>query len=67
MLYQGRERSWHGAPRQGERGNVVSLPVGGGRRATCMKGPGGGLVYVAWDAGSTMGVSSRDIDRVTKR
>lgn len=50
-------------PRHGERGTVVSIPLGG-RRATCMRGPGGGLVYVDWDRGGTFGVSSIDIDRV---
>ena len=54
-------------PRHGERGTVTSIPLGGRRVATCMKGPGGGLVYVDWDDVGTMGVSSFDLDRVSGR
>ena len=53
-------------PRHGERGTVTSIPLGGGRSRTCMKGPGGGLVYVDWDRGGTFGVSSYDIYRVKR-
>jgi hypothetical protein len=48
-------------PRIGSTGLVTSVPLGGGRRSTYMPGPGGGLVYVRWDDGSTMGVSSNDL------
>jgi hypothetical protein len=53
------------APRHGERGTVVSIPLGG-RRATCLRGPGGGLVYVKWDRAGHAGVSSYDLDRVKR-
>lgn len=49
-------------PKNGEGGSVVSIPLGG-RRATCMRGPGGGLIYVKWDSGFTVGVSSIDVDK----
>lgn len=50
-------------PKAGTRGRVTTLPTGRGR-TTCMRGPGGGLVYVDWDDGGTMGVSSIDLDKV---
>lgn len=53
------------SPRRGEEGSVRSVPLGRGR-ATCMRGPGGGLVYVEWDYSGFVGVSSRDIDRAKK-
>lgn len=53
------------APRRGERGRVISIPLGRGR-ATCMRGPGGGLIYVDWEKSGTFGVSSVDIDRVKR-
>jgi hypothetical protein len=53
------------APRSGERGTVTSVPLGR-RRATCLRGPGGGVVYVDWDGLGTLGVSSFDIDRVKR-
>lgn len=43
------------APPPGTEGTIVTLPVPGGRR-TCMPGPGGGLVYAAWDNWGTTGV-----------
>lgn len=54
------------APPSGARGSVTSIPLGG-RRATCMPGPGGGLVYVRWDEHSTCGVSPRDLTKLKKR
>jgi hypothetical protein len=36
-------------PARGETGTVVKVPLGGGRRSTFLKGPAGGLLYVAWD------------------
>jgi len=51
-------------PPRGITGRVTTVPLGGGRRATCMKGPGGGLVYVQWDDGSFQGVSPIDLDKV---
>lgn len=56
---------YSGAPDNGTQGSVVSIPLGG-RRATCMGGPGGGLVYVRFDDGNTMGVSSYHLDRVRR-
>lgn len=50
-------------PKTGASGVVTSIPTGRGRR-TCMPGPGGGLVYVAWDGGCTVGVSSYDVEKV---
>lgn len=52
-------------PRNGEGGRVTTVPVPGGRK-TCMRGPGGGLVYVKWDSGFTTGVSSIDLDRAKR-
>jgi len=49
-------------PPIGATGSVTTVPLGGGRRSTYMKGPGGGLVYVKWDGHGTMGVSSFDLD-----
>ena len=49
-------------PRRGATGSVTTVPLPGGRR-TCMKGPGGGLVYVKWDDGSFQGVSPIDLDK----
>jgi len=61
MLYS----QGYGLPKRGGRGTVTSLSLGS-RRTTCLKGPGGGLVYVDWDDVGTMGVSSFDIDRVKR-
>jgi hypothetical protein len=58
-------RDYPNLPKRGERGTVTSISLGH-RRATCMRGPGGGLVYVDWDGGGTAGVSSFDIDRVKR-
>jgi hypothetical protein len=58
-------RDYPTLPKRGEKGTVTSIPLGG-RRGTCMKGPGGGLVYVKWDRGGFAGVSSFDIDRVKR-
>jgi len=52
------------APKPGTYGRVTTVPLGGGRRATCMRGPGGGLVYVRWEGSDTMGVSMNDIVKV---
>jgi hypothetical protein len=53
------------APDVGARGTVTSVPLGG-RRATHLAGPGGGLIYVAWDDGSFQGVSSIDLTLASK-
>lgn len=53
-------------PRIGQAGTVVTVPLPGGRK-TCMRGPGGGLVYVRWDDGHTQGVSPRDLDAVATK
>lgn len=50
------------APRTGECGAVTTLPMGG-RRASCMPGPGGGLVYVDWDQSRTAGVFRNHLHR----
>lgn len=51
------------APTQGATGRVTTVPLGGSRRSY-LAGPGGGLVYVAWDDGSFQGVSPNDLERV---
>lgn len=45
----------------GRTGVTTALPVGGGRKQTCMPGPGGGMVYVKWDDGSTHGVLKQEL------
>lgn len=52
-------------PRIGERGSVTSIPLGA-RRATCLPGPGGGLVYVDWDEAGPRGIAPGDIEREGK-
>lgn len=49
-------------PRTGEEGSVTTMP-GFGKR-TYLPGPGG-LLYVKWDESGTVGVSPRDVDKVT--
>ena len=56
MLYSG------GIPKNGTRGEVVAIPLGRGK-ATCLRGPGGGLIYVHFKDHGTMGVSSIDLDK----
>ena len=53
-------------PKAGTTGTITDVPLGGGRRQTCMPGPGGGLVYVKWADGSTMGVSAYDVQKAKK-
>jgi hypothetical protein len=60
MLY-----SDQGRPVEGAHGTVTSIPLPGGRN-TWMAGPGGGLVYVKFDDGSTLGVSALDLVREGK-
>jgi hypothetical protein len=50
-------------PERGMTGRVTAVNLGRGR-ATCMKGPGGGLVYVRWSNGVVWGSSPYDLDRV---
>lgn len=55
------------APHYGAAGSVVKVPLGG-RSATFLFGPGGGLLYVRWDGdlrrrAFTMGVSPWDLYR----
>lgn len=52
-------------PKPGEAGTVTTVPLPGGRK-TCMPGPGGGLVYVKWDGGCTVGVAPQDLARGKK-
>jgi hypothetical protein len=54
----------YAVPRHGEVGVVTSIALGRGR-GTCMKGPGGGLVYVKWPSVGHAGVSAYDLDKVT--
>lgn len=61
MMYSGS----YGLPPVGATGTVTTVPLPGGRK-TCMPGPGGGLVYVRWDDGSTFGVAPRDIAKAGK-
>lgn len=58
MLYS----SGYRLPPKGAVGRVMSMPLGRGR-ATCMRGPGGGLVYVDWGKHGTMGIASYDLDK----
>lgn len=53
-------------PAEGSMGTVVRVQVPGGRK-THMKGPGGGLVYVHWDTGETMGVAPQHLSHVRSR
>lgn len=48
------------APMVGTKGSVVAVPLGRGK-ATYLKGPGGGLVYVKWDSLGVLGVSPIDV------
>ena len=48
------------APDSGARGTVTAARTSSGLR-TYLDGPGGGLVYVAWDDGLVCGVSMRDL------
>jgi len=47
-------------PRAGEEGVVKPVSMGRGK-ATSLRGPGGGLLYVAWDSGDFQGVSPHDL------
>jgi hypothetical protein len=49
-------------PAIGATGVVTSVPLGGGRRASFLAGPGGGLVYVDWDLYPVQGVSPNDLE-----
>ena len=57
-IYSSRHRA--DLPAAGTRGMVATIPLPGGRK-TCMHGPGGGLIYVRWPNGVTVGVSPRDL------
>lgn len=48
-------------PRRGAIGTVVTVSVPGGRK-TCMRGPGGGLIYVKWGEGHIVGVAEFDLE-----
>ena len=48
--------------RRGDHGRVTSISLGR-RSATCMPGPGGGLVYVRWSDGRVFGVAPQDLRR----
>jgi hypothetical protein len=51
----------HHVPEPGTRGTVTAARVAGGLR-TYLDGPGGGLVYVQWDADALVcAVSMRDL------
>jgi len=50
-------------PEPGEEGSVTTMP-GFGKR-TYLPGPGGGLLYVKWDQAGTIGVSPKDVDKVS--
>jgi len=58
MLYSYR------VPEKGALGTVTTIWLSGKDR-TCLPGPGGGLVYVDWDAGFMVGISRYDLDRVS--
>jgi hypothetical protein len=63
MLYP---QSYHGKfPARGSLGKVTSVAFPGGKRRTSIPGPGGGLVYIAWDHGVTMGMAPADIERAS--
>jgi hypothetical protein len=47
-------------PSRGESGSITTVSLGS-RRATCIPGPRGGLVYVKWDKFGTTGVFKTDL------
>ena len=59
MLYSG------GLSANGTEGTVTPVSFGGMKR-TFMPGPGGGMVYVKFDDGSFMGVSTLDLNKASK-
>lgn len=52
-------------PADGMEGTVTPVSIGRGK-VTFMGGPGGGLLYVKWDDGESMGVSPNDLDLAPK-
>jgi hypothetical protein len=50
-------------PIVGDVGKVTSVPFGGGVRKSFLAGPGGGLLYVAWEKSGVQGVSAIDAER----
>lgn len=54
---------YRAAPAPGALGNVIPVSIGS-RKVTYLPGPGGGLVYVAWDKIGVMGVSPIDLQTV---
>lgn len=50
-----------GLPPNGTQGKVSPVAMPGGKK-TYLPGPGGGLIYVAFDNGEFMGVSPNDLD-----
>jgi len=53
-------------PEDGEEGEVTTVAHVGGRRSS-MRGPGGGLLYIAWDRTGPQGVSPSDVEVVSGR
>ncbi len=51
-----------GIPPNGTVGTVQKMNLGS-RRSTCLRGPGGGLVYVKFASGLFTGISSIDLDK----
>lgn len=54
-------------PEPGSTGQVTTVPFPGGKKLSYLPGPGGGLVYVKWDAGFVQGVSAFDLEVLSKR
>ena len=54
-------------PELGATGTVTTVAFPGGKKLSYLPGPGGGLVYVKWDAGFTQGVSAFDLEVLSKR
>jgi len=51
------------APVDGMAGTVAPVLFPGGKRRTYIPGPGGGMIYVLWDDGTSCGVAPRDLDK----
>lgn len=57
----GSYRLYSTPPEIGEEGEVTTVAHIGGRKSS-MKGPGGGLLYIAWDRTGTQGVAPQDVE-----
>lgn len=68
VVFSGSPAGYSVAPPTGTRGTVTTVPFGGGVRKSYLPGPGGGLLYVAWDDAPhhqlVCGVGAGDVERV---